>query len=431
MRNFSDSTREQELANRLRSLEVQPPDDLWAGIERTLRKRAKKRILAFVTYASAAALALLVAVGSYRLYQPVNSGDAANSKLAGNKEKQGLLIDSKSARNTTPNSRPSIGSEIAHSARTTSTRLTGNNANTSVSGKDSTPDDVTPQAIPLMVGMGLTPKNARIRPITLTYLSQTAMPVLAANHKEPNPKADWAFAASGFPVYAFHTAGVINPISEFHEVGLWTWGGAITLRRSLRFGLSVETGLCYNPFGQSIRDVCLLTSISDGYYLLSPSNISNSFGTPVIIAAKSARMDNVALGIIPANSLNLTNLNLEKARITQLLSYIEVPVTISRQFRLRQLAVNLRAGLTASLLVRNRMVIQSTTETYEGITEGVRSYITSATLAFGVSYPVTPNARLFIEPTLRLGLSPLATTAVKTHPFSTAVRLGVEVPIGR
>jgi|GEM_PF-1272710 len=431
MRNFSDNTREQELASRLRSLEVQPPDDLWAGIEHTLRKRAKKRILAIVTYASAAVLALLVAIGSYRLYPPVNPGDAANTRVAGGQEKPGRLIGSQSAGNATPISHPLIGSELAHSTKTTSPRLTGNNANTTVSGKNSTPYDFTPQAIPLMLGKELTPINAEIRPITLTFLAQPAMPMLAANHERPKPKAEWTVTASGFPVYAFHTGGVINPVSEFHEMGLWTWGGAVTLRRSLRYGFSVETGLCYNPFGQSIRDVYLLTGISGGYYLSNSSSIPSSFGTPLIIAAKSTRMDNVALGIIPASNFNPTNLNLDRARITQLLSYIEVPVTISRQFRWRQLAVNLRAGLTASLLVQNRMVIECATETYEGITEGVRSYIASATLAFGVSYPVTPKARLFIEPTLRLGLSPLASSAAKSYPFSTAVRLGVEVPIGR
>ena len=69
MKNLYDNNFEVEMIDKLKLLEVSPPNDLWNGIESSLNEKRRKRNIALTYYLAAASIALLFTIGGYLAIQ--------------------------------------------------------------------------------------------------------------------------------------------------------------------------------------------------------------------------------------------------------------------------------------------------------------------------------------------------------------------------
>ena len=430
------NNREDELVNHLKSFEANPPDGLWDDIEATLRAENKRRIYITVSWASAAAIAMLFTIGG--IYSMNHRVDRIVSKSRINSSSTTITIPK-----TEVIERPLV--QNIKTGNTENQRITSNRIASSITRKRTLPS----KNISLLVGIENLSRNEEI-PETLASVqpsirssnviaadridiksqdetTRSSSSIAQVEEKKKRLNGIWYISASGFPVYSFHTAGAMNKSGTQQEAGIVTWGGSMTVRYAFSKTLSIETGLTYNIIGQQEKNINLVASnnTSRSNDVVTYTGFSNSYGQLSVVGGNIQRMD---LNEITIVSLVSTT-NYRNVIVQQRFSYLEVPVLLAKVFHVKGIGFNLKGGLSAGFLIGNKLDLKCDKLHLDGRTNGVDPFVASALASFGISYPVMNHINLLIEPTFKLGLKSLSTETGKSYPFSTYIKFGIEVPI--
>ncbi|NOU17509.1 MAG: outer membrane beta-barrel protein [Bacteroidales bacterium] len=428
MRNLYDSSHDIEMINRLKSIEVTPPIGLWDDIEATLLAKRKRKIFIITSWASAATIAILFTIGGF-YYVNVKEIDIASNnqkkseinKLADEKVNIKSL-DSKVATDKIEKHKVDLN-EINRNVV-----LNSNTTQTIENLEDSKRYDEIPSKIQTI--------QSKVKKSNVDVVEQ--LHIISESNQidfneviaqvEPAKKdiGKWYVAASGFPVYSFHTYGAISRSDTRQESGIVSWGGSISIRYAFSNKFSIESGLTYSTIGQQEKNIFLLYTDPSNTEVTDIRGISNSYGVLTIPNTDLKVMDMGILNILSTPAINASSIY--KANAYQRFRYIEMPVILARSFNLKSVRFTVKSGLSVGYLIDNKLQVSGSNFKLSGKTRGVAPFAPSALASLGFSIPITNRANLLIEPTFRLGLKSLYLTNSKTYPFSTFIKFGVEVP---
>lgn len=410
----------------LKSLEVSPPRGLWEEIDKTLATKKKKKVFIITSWASAATIALLFTIGG--LYN-MNSGlKRISSSQPKNEIVDNQIIKKEATKKTIKNieSKEIKRNTTVFNSEKQQDKVALNTGSSIIIGEKVERNETFLQEISsIQAVIKITePKPERIPLLT----DQNDNSFLAIVDPEPKKaRGNWYASASGFPVYSFHTAGVLNRQSNQQELGIVSWGGSISVRYDFSNRYSFETGITYNIRGQQEKNIYLVYSGLNNAEVSSINGFSNSFGTLSVSNDALKVMDLKSVNSLSYGAVNESNFNHVNA--LQQFRYIEIPLLFSKGYTIKSIKVSFKAGLTAEFLVGNRLNIKSSYFQMYGKTKGVDPFTSSAIGSIGFSLPIARNTYLLIEPTFKFGLKSLSSSNGKSYPFSSYIKFGIEIPI--
>ncbi len=423
MKSFYKNSIDNEMAKKLKSLEVAPPSGLWNEIESTLNAKARKRIIAITSCASAATLALFISIGGYLSLQPENQNNTSKKTFITPSVLSEIPvinnIESKSSDRRVM--KKTIAKVVVDEK---SKQYEKNDYQSSLNQiKPVTREQNFIQEIATRKPHIINAKD--VKPLKLSINKQIFNSLEVAETKKR--KGDLYISASGFPIYSFHSAGFINKTGAEQESGLSSFGGSISIRYEFANRFSIETGLSLGFMGQKEKDLYLISSINRNTEVYQNNNLSNSFGTLVPSNPEYTLMQNPMLNSLSIAAVNENDFN--KIEAYQRFRYLEIPLTIAKGLKYKKINLFIKGGVSAGMLINNTLDLKGNDIHLKGKTQGVDKFSTTAIASIGIAFPIYNKLNLIIEPSFKIGIKPLQGSDSKTYPFSSYVKCGVEIPI--
>jgi hypothetical protein len=429
MKNTYKNSTEEELVNSLKSIEVTPPNGLWDDINATLVAKQNRKIFIVSSWASAATIALLLSIGG--LYLVNSKTETVRTKTLLSKKENSTTLSPKEtkAKNNSSENQNFKARSIAFNSdpqKPESTAIAKSSTDSVIKFKQKIEiltviDPIHPSSIRNFVFRkeAIYPKIKKAKYLLNNAIATVELP-------ENKRKGEWIFSATGFPVYSFHTAGVMEQSSPNQEKGIVSWGGSASIQYSFSKRYFFETGITLNTLGQQEKNLYIVASDADNVEVMSYGGVSNSYGVLSVPNTDLRVMGDKGVSSLSTDAINASSFN--KVDALQRFRYLEVPFLIGKGFKLRSLNLKVKAGLVAGFLIGNRLDLIGTNLKLQGKTQGVDPIIASTQASFGISYPVANRCNLIIEPTFRLGLKSLNSTTGKNYPFATYIKFGIEIP---
>jgi len=430
MMNLSRNSKEEELLHSLKSFEVTPPEGLWDDIEATLLAKRRRKIIIITSWASAATVALLFSIGGfYTMNNRIETITSSEAKISNTystkptKELNEQQINSNFIANRS--AERSITADLEQKVVYSSQGMTLRDEFENQYRNDDVPEMVI-SIQPTLNNPKLILPNWNDFKLQVEKMDRKRAFAMA-EPDEKKAKGDWFFSAGGFPVYSFHTAGLLNNPSTHQEAGIVSWGGSLSVRYALSKKISLETGVTYNILGQQEKNIYLVTADANNSEVSSYSGISNSYGRLTVSDANVKVMDMSKINILSFDAVNRSNFS--KVDALQRFRYLEIPILFARGFYVKGINLNLKAGLSTGILIGNRLDLRGEKLQLKGKTLGVDPFVSSALASFGFSIPIANRTNFLVEPTFKLGLNALSPTNGRSYPFSTYIKFGIEVPL--
>lgn len=429
MKNLFDNKYEGEMINKLKSLEVSPPNGLWDEIDKSLMAKNRKRIILITSWASAATVAMLFTIwGIYSTQSKVQNHTSNNQNVKSEPTKK---VDASSTKlfnsskiessRSSGQVEPFVEQNHINDSSIQLTELISQEVNNTI---------IVPEKLNSMRSTLYLLKPAK--PIKIILHddfngSGFDQSIASVEHSDKRAKGNWFLSATGFPVYSFHSAGAMNKSETKQQTGIISWGGSISVRYAFANKISIETGLSYGVLGQQQKRLYAVYSDTRNAEVYDNSGFTNNYGTLVVSNPDYKVMD---LGIVNNQTFGTLNeSNLKKVDVSQTFRYLELPLQISKGFYYKGFSLYIKGGVSAGLLVRNQLDIKGSNIHLKGKTIGVDQFTASALTSVGVSIPVSKKANLLIEPSFTLSLKSFSNTKEKSYPFSSYIKFGIEIPI--
>lgn len=421
MKSLYDNQHEAEMIERLKSLEITPPQGSWDDIQNTLKIKRRRSIVMFSSLASAATVALFFTISGINFisknHNSTNQDNRAISQSK-NKKTESVTIQPRvlNTENTIIPSEKKV-KQINIDKRETIKPIEESN--------ESKPQTEVLEPIQPIHSKPLISNSSSQSDIYQKIKSyQNYSSLASVENKKSKRKREWIISASGFPVYSFHTAGVMKKEGTKNESGMISWGGSISVLYSFSNSFSIESGIAISTIGEQEKNLFLASNNLRGP-TVATDGASSSFGNLTLSDDTYKLLD--AEDVQTVHSLIATNYT--KVRGSQQFKYIEIPVLLARRFYFRGYKFNFKGGFSESILIGNKLDLTGDKISLSGKTVGMDTYSTSAIVAISLSIPIINKANLFIEPNLKVGLKSLSTSYGNSYPIASYIKFGVEVPL--
>ena len=221
----------------------------------------------------------------------------------------------------------------------------------------------------------------------------------------------WIVGGYFSPVYSYRVSEIINPANDLKSLMEYD---ASTANKdsydefekgtfSIASGLSVEY-MNKNRWG-----------IQSGIYLATLGQVTENVSDAVVQdmqnlnAVFSTSAGNIQVNKGQASSLNSNSpIDLADDKSSDLLQnfeYLEVPLNIKYKLIDDRFSMNVLAGLSTNILMKNRAYIQNDKTKYEiGRTENINQFIYSSNVGVGMQYGLTKNISMNVEPVFKYSL---------------------------
>jgi hypothetical protein len=413
---------DQDLRSRFEGFEPEPPAGVWLGIEKGLQAPAAAVMAPWVFRVAAAIAVLSVTAFSFWYFSTYNQDVRS---LAG-------FLD------TVPGIQPDV---------TISTDAEGTDASVGFSGGVQ-PSLMASLVTPEPEGLATDePAVARPRTGALPALLQGAQGILESHSRpgmlafvrtslpEREDLSPRGFEAAGgdpglFALSVFvapqyndrHLSGASSvPFSLLEQESMTTSYGVLG---SFRLGkrLEVQSGVTYLNMAQLVNEVNALSHADRRQFYnpadvpVHPQSILTSLGSislsdPTLYfedtGAARVSIDDETKGFMDIEDPKL--LSRMGLGLTQNFSFVEVPLILRYQLLDRRVGIQLKAGVAASFLMRNEVLLSggSDADRVIGKTEGLREQYYSGIGGLVLSYPLSHRLRFFVEPTGQVFLNPV------------------------
>jgi len=421
MKSLYDNHHEAEMIERLKSLEITPPEGSWDDIQSTLKMKRRRSIGMFASLASAATVALFFTFSGINFisknHNSTNQDNRAISQSK-NKKTESVTIQPRvlNTENTIIPTERKV-KQINIVKRETIKPIEESNESTH---QTEVLEPIQPiHSKPLISNSS---SQSDIYQKIKSYQNYSSL--VSVENKESKRKSEWIISASGFPVYSFHTAGVMKKEGTKNESGMISWGGSISVLYPFSNSLSIESGIAISTIGEQEKNLYLASNSLRGP-TIATDGASSSFGNLTLSDDTYKLLD--AEDVHSVSTLVATSFT--KVHASQQFKYIEIPVLLARRFYFRGYKFNLKGGFSESILIGNKLDLTGDKISLSGKTGGMDTYSTSAIVAISLSIPIINKANLFIEPNLKIGLKTLSTSYGKSYPIASYIKFGVEVPL--
>lgn len=422
MKSLYDNQHEAEMIERLKSLEITPPEGSWDDIQSTLKLKRRRSIVVFSSLASAAAVALFFTISGINFFTK-NSNSTNQDLIVVSKSKiertegvvkQNKIIDNQNIANSSERESKSnsfmVEAEKIQPVEESKLIVSQLEAPGLIQPKPNKPLRAFPQS------------QDNISCLKKSKQNYSNLASLSKN--DSKRKGEWFISASGFPVYSFHTAGIFKKDGTQNESGMMSWGGSVSVQYNFSKSFSIESGITYSKVGEQEKNLYLASNSLRGPTIVS-NGASSSYGV--------LTLDDDTYKLLDADDANsvstLVATNFTKVHASQQFKYIEIPILFAKRFYYRGYKFSLKGGFSESILIGNKLNLEGDKISLSGKTAGMDKYSSSAIAAISLSIPLLNRVNLLIEPNARIGLKSLSTSYGKSFPFASYIKFGVEVPL--
>jgi len=469
----------------LSDLNVTPPADAWKVIENRISRRKTRPL--FVVRLAAASLLLFVLTGSLWLFflrkpadkgltdQPVfSSPQSGTTVVTKQSQQQNPVINQKHAysysgvkRSTTLASPSEVKKSITPVTKqkhiaSVETPVSNLQPSEASAGLIKTENEISSErrqnAIVPVTKMPVSTKFTLLLRKAPSVLSATrihAALALRANEaqqgllpvspviqpKEKN-KGVWGLGGDFGPVYAYRNLASDNILLSRYlngqESGIVSFGGNLSVSFKKGKRVSFQSGLSYYRLGQVSQDIIAFRSIKSGSLAFLETK-GNEF-----IHVSEGQLGYDRNPLFVANRKNpggydqidflLTRLGTGiyepvDVLLKQNLEFIEVPLLIRYSLVDKTFGVNLIGGMGTSILLKGQAtVISDDGQTVLGNLYDIRRANLNGTLGVGMSYHISSNFLLRLEPTFKYYLNPVNIDAeIAAHPYSIGIFSGISI----
>jgi len=422
MKSLYDNQHEAEMIERLKSLEITPPQGSWDDIQNTLKLKRKRSIVILSSLATAATVALFFTISGINLL--TNNNNSTNQDLVAiSKSKIERIESVKNPNRIIDNQNMVITSEReskSNSFAVESEKIQPVEESKVIISQEEVPELIQPiQNKPLK---SYPQSKDDISCITKTKQNYASLALVSKN--ESKRKGEWFISASGFPVYSFHTAGIFKKDGTQNERGMMSWGGSVSVLYNLSKSFSIEGGISYSKVGELEKNLYIAGTNLRGPAIVT-NGASSTYGNLTLSDDNYRLLD--AEDVSSVQSLVATNYT--KVSGSQQFKYIEIPILFAKRFYYRGYKFSLKGGFSESILIGNKLDLKGDKISLSGKTAGMDKYSSSAIAAISLSIPLLNKVNLLIEPNARIGLKSLSTSYGKSYPFASYIKFGVEVPL--
>jgi len=419
---FEEDKIENEFRDKLKSFEVPPPNDLWTEIENDLNTQGRKKVYLIISYASAAVITLLFAIGGI-LYLNSQKELPNQSNFADTKPTHQTLPDLTKTENLTK--REIVVSVKPENTDNNQFTKVGIVTDTIISERTFIAENPV-KTLQLRGANLIRNKDIKAEKLVLKNSNKSTNGYLIVQDQPAKTKSNCTVNVSGFPVYAFHTNGLTNSKSHQNESGLISWGANVSFKRSFKKNLEIESGISYSPFGQQIKNIYFVSYSPYDSQVTANQGLETSLGNlPIPLASNSRLMYISQVNVFETDVSNAGTF--KRVNVTQILGYVEIPVLLVKKVNLNKYNIQFKGGLVSGFLVNNKMEVYGRDFTMSGKTDGVNVFDMSLVGSFGLSYPIYNNVKLTLDPTFKYSLRSINSSLGKTHPFSTFIKIGFEI----
>ena len=420
MKSLYDNQHEADMIERLKSLEVTPPEGSWDDIQNMLKLKRRRSIAIFSSLASAATVALFFTITGINLIS--NNNSTNQDKIAISKSKIEIPKIVINQPKIVDNQNSIVASEKKYELNSVVERekiQTVKESNVIINQLE------VPEPIQTIQGKPL--KSYPQSQVNISYIikSKQSYSKLASVSKNDNKrKGKWFVSASGFPVYSFHTAGIAKKEGTQNESGMMSWGGSISVSYNFSKSFSIEGGISYSKVGELEKNLYIAGTNLRGPAIFT-NGASSTYGNLTLNDDDYRLLD--AEDVSSVQTLVATNYT--KVSGSQQFKYIEIPILFAKRFYYRGFKFSLKGGFSESILIGNKLELRGDKINLSGKTAGMDKYSSSAIAAISLSVPLLNKVNLLIEPNIRIGLKSLSTSYGKSYPFASYIKFGVEVPL--
>lgn len=235
----------------------------------------------------------------------------------------------------------------------------------------------------------------------------------------------WSAGPSVAPVY-FNAMGKGSPIdpgfSPNSKSGSTNLSYGLSVAYAVTKKLSVRSGIYKAEYGYDTNDVAFsptLTASTNGRlqnvdYAGSSENLALNSNVSNLDSSENFASEFSALNSI------------RDGTVAQQFGYLEVPLELDYALIDRRFGVNLVGGISSLFLIDNSVTLSSGELTTEiGEARNLNDLNFSTNIGFGVNYKFTPKVQLNIEPVFKYQLNTFSNVSGDFRPFSVGVYSGL------
>lgn len=448
------------------------PEDAWENIALSLAQPARKKAGFFVfhNWKIAASVALLISGGGLATYIFLNKPAAVNTiaETPVVNESQRFENESAAQNNTILQNQGPISGKAETGNKTTTfasvekPAIENNSSGITAPTIDNNPDNTgTANSEPSLLNELVTEneKDPNVASINTDNPSQQ----LVQEIKEPQPETQaenytwntitenqtdrsgkWIVGGQAGPQYSYRTlssdyysSSMIDQNNN-SESGVVAFAGGVQVEYKTSKRFSIQSGIIYSKMG-----VEQIASSTERYPVNNPSASPTEGETASIDNASNYVFPNSAVRIGPKNNNSLSRSDalgnytnyfdqmpentMEEIPSWRNYEYIEVPVMARYAVIDRKINLQILGGFSTNILINNSISVQTPDNTTNLETQYVNTINYSSTLGIGLSYDITGQLIMSVEPQFKYFLNnQIYNSNVDLHPYSLGVFTGVK-----
>lgn len=265
---------------------------------------------------------------------------------------------------------------------------------------------------------------------------------------QADPGTRFSFGAHYTPRYNYrmlqqHSMNQVQSIPfQSLEKEIMTYGAGFFLKYNMPGRWSIESGVSFIRIGQYVKDIYsythpvnmpLFERSSKNGQVIHPQSVITSHGNIMFSDLYHYYSDVQSVRVL-SDRQSIENSGPQTLRksnegLTQLFSYLELPVAIRYELFRSSFAVQIKAGVAGHYLLQNDVFLgNDISQKHVGETHGIQKFNFSAIGGLSLDLPLTNKITFHLEPTAQIFLRPIAATGLQNgqaYPYSFMLQTGV------
>lgn len=444
---------DQLFRSNLSSYSEKPPEELWSSIEKDLAKN-RKRIILPLYFKIAAGIIVLLGLGTITwnylrvktddsqvaIFQspsiqqsdikPIENSAIVSSQIQTEDQKKVIATQKVAEKKNDPG----VASQkpfIPSSEQTLEQSITHDEVQMTVQPESESTIILAEEVVETPVSnttaesivveekeVTATTKNDLIIQQNLLALEQEK------EESDNNPSRVWSVGGQAGPQYSYRYVDVKEPDvylnnanKNQYENPILAYAGGIQIEMEPSTRFSIQSGVFYSKIGHQREYPDNDMRGEDIAEVFDPSMEEvNYIGT----IAPNKQINNFY-------NTDLTNIDISVSSVERYLEFLEIPFIFSYKIINKKLDMDISSGIWADLLIGNKAYITTgASNTDEYSNKNIGDFNCSASIGFGLYYPLLEKLNFSLKPVFKYYLSPVNTDpATNVYPYSFGLMSGL------
>ncbi len=281
-----------------------------------------------------------------------------------------------------------------------------------------------------------------VKPGVATYTEQVFANI-PEPYVAPRKQDKWEVKGQFAPVFSYRAisnvpSGMNKSDFDNAESALLAYSGGVTVAYKVMSRLSIQTGVFYSQMGQSINNV---VTINNMYASVSSNNlytknfVQTSSGSVTVASNMKSTNDGNYASFFNADAQSVekagyqlvSNASPSNRCLVERIDYLEIPVILRYKVVDRKLNFYLLGGMSTNILIDNNVFVDTGSDLIkEGSVLMARPVNYSSTFGIGLSYRITGNLLIDLEPSFKYFLQSYTTNSqIGSNPYAFGMYTGI------